>query len=64
MTDTHTVLNLRANYRKKAYEVFGQILNVADTHYAESTSFSNNEVSYTPAAPRTYLAGVRYHFGD
>ncbi|NUG51376.1 TonB-dependent receptor [Acinetobacter lactucae] len=62
--DGHTVLNLRANYRKKAYEVYGQILNVADTHYAESTSFSNNEVSYTPAAPRTYLLGLRYHFGD
>ncbi|MFX5100812.1 TonB-dependent receptor, partial [Acinetobacter baumannii] len=41
--DGHTVLNLRANYRKKAYEIYGQILNVADTHYAESTSFSNNE---------------------
>ncbi|MFV5360242.1 TonB-dependent receptor [Acinetobacter oleivorans] len=62
--DGHTVLNLRANYRKKAYEVYGQILNVADTHYAESTSFSNNEVSYTPAAPHTYLLGLRYHFGD
>ncbi|AZC02597.1 tonB dependent receptor family protein [Acinetobacter sp. 1130196] len=62
--DGHTVLNLRANYRKKAYEIYGQILNVADTHYAESTSFSNNEVSYTPAAPRTYLIGLRYHFGN
>lgn len=62
--DGHMVLNLRANYRKKAYEIYGQILNVADTHYAESTSFSNNEVSYTPAAPRTYLIGLRYHFGN
>ncbi len=59
----HTVLNLRANYRRKAYEVYGQILNAADVHYAESTSFSNNQVGYTPAAPRTYLMGLRYHFG-
>lgn len=61
--DGHTLLNLRANYRKNAYEVFGQILNATDVHYAESTSFSNNQASYTPAAPRTYLLGLRYHFG-
>ena len=59
----HTLLNLRANYRNNGYEVFGQILNATDVHYAESTSFSNNQVSYTPAAPRTYLLGLRYHFG-
>nr|WP_174505292.1 TonB-dependent receptor [Acinetobacter sp. Marseille-Q1620] len=59
----HTILNLRANYRKNAYEIYGQILNAADVHYAESTSFSNNQASYTPAAPRTYLLGLRYHFG-
>ncbi|WP_418655361.1 TonB-dependent receptor domain-containing protein [Acinetobacter higginsii] len=61
--DGHTLLNLRANYRKNAYEIYGQILNATDQHYAESTSFSNNQVSYTPAAPRTYLLGLRYHFG-
>ena len=60
----HTVLNLRANYRKKAYEVYGQILNAADVDYAESTSFSNNQANYTPAAPRTFLLGLRYHFGE
>ena len=62
--DGHTALNLRANYRQNAYEIYGQILNVADAHYAESTSFSNNQASYTPAAPRTYLLGLRYHFGE
>ncbi|RBA33757.1 TonB-dependent receptor, partial [Acinetobacter junii] len=61
--DGHSILNLRANYRKNSYEVYGQILNAADVHYAESTSFSNNQASYTPAAPRTYLLGLRYHFG-
>lgn len=61
--DGHTILNLRANYRKAAYEIYGQILNATDVHYAESTSFSNNQVSYTPAAPRTYLVGLSYHFG-
>ncbi|OEC92349.1 TonB-dependent receptor [Acinetobacter sp. YK3] len=60
--DGHTLLNLRANYRKNAYEVFGQVINATDVHYAESTSFSNNQASYTPAAPRTYLLGLRYHF--
>ncbi|KXO87355.1 TonB-dependent receptor [Acinetobacter venetianus] len=61
--DGHTILNLRANYRKAAYEIYGLILNATDVHYAESTSFSNNQVSYTPAAPRTYLVGLSYHFG-
>lgn len=59
----HTLLNLRANYRHKAYEIYGQVLNATDVHYAESTSFSNNQASYTPAAPRTYLLGLQYHFG-
>ncbi|MCH7306995.1 TonB-dependent receptor [Acinetobacter sp. NIPH 1852] len=61
--DGHTVLNLRATYRRNAYEIYGHIINAADAHYAESTSFSNNQASFTPAAPRTYLLGLRYHFG-
>ncbi|ATZ67352.1 TonB-dependent receptor [Acinetobacter haemolyticus] len=61
--DGHTVLNLRATYRRNAYEIYGHIINAADVHYAESTSFSNNQASFTPAAPRTYLLGLRYHFG-
>lgn len=60
----HTLLNLRANYKRDAYEVYGQVLNVADVHYADSTSFSNNMASYTPGAPRTFLLGLRYHFGE
>ncbi|MCH7335010.1 TonB-dependent receptor [Acinetobacter sp. NIPH 2699] len=61
--DGHTVLNLRATYRHNAYEMYAHVLNAADVHYAESTSFSNNQASFTPAAPRTYLLGLRYHFG-
>ncbi|SUU20411.1 MULTISPECIES: TonB-dependent receptor [Acinetobacter] len=61
--DGHTVLNLRATYRRNAYEIYGHIINAANVHYAESTSFSNNQASFTPAAPRTYLLGLRYHFG-
>jgi iron complex outermembrane receptor protein len=60
----HTLLNLRANYKQDAYEVYGQILNAADVHYADSVSFSNNQANYTPGAPRTYLLGLRYHFGE
>jgi outer membrane receptor protein involved in Fe transport len=60
----HTLLNLRANYKQDAYEVYGQVLNVADVHYSDSTSFSNNMASYTPGAPRTFLLGLRYHFGE
>ncbi|MGY5393070.1 TonB-dependent receptor [Acinetobacter sp. NigerLNRRAM0016] len=59
----HTLLNLRANYRHKAYEIYGQVMNATDVHYAESTSFSNNQASYTPAAPRTFLLGLQYQFG-
>lgn len=58
----HRLLNLRANYRKNAYELYGQILNATNVDYAESTSFSNQQASYTPAAPRTYLVGLRYHW--
>jgi outer membrane receptor protein involved in Fe transport len=57
-------LHLNANYRHNAYEVYGQVLNVANTHYATNTSFSNNVASYTPGAPRTYLLGLRYRFEE
>lgn len=59
-----SVLNLRANYQFKHAELFGQILNATDVHYAENTSFMNNEANYTPAAPRTYLFGLNYNWGD
>ncbi|MEC7120203.1 MAG: TonB-dependent receptor [Pseudomonadota bacterium] len=62
--DGHTLLHLRANYRRAAYELYGQILNATNKHYADSSSFSNNQASYTPAAPRTYLVGLRYYFGE
>lgn len=60
----HSLLNIRANYKHDAYEVYGQVLNVADVHYADSASFSFNTTSYTPGAPRTFLLGLRYHFGE
>ncbi|MEY2863162.1 MAG: hypothetical protein RLY58_869, partial [Pseudomonadota bacterium] len=69
----HTLLNLRANYHVGAYEVYSQVLNATDQRYADiaastyngvSSRAADNQDTYTVGAPRTYVLGLRYHFGE
>lgn len=69
----HTLLHLRANYRVQAYELYSQILNATDQRYADIAASTYNGVgsrnadsqdTYTVGAPRTYVLGLRYHFGE
>ncbi len=68
----HLLGHLRARWQQDAWEVFAQLLNVADVHYAHSASSSyrsgvfNPDVqnSYTPGDPRTFLLGFQYHLGQ
>jgi outer membrane receptor protein involved in Fe transport len=61
----HDVLHLHANAQlTRQVELFGRVLNVADRNYAELATFTFNDRvqpdQYTPGAPRTVYAGLRY----
>jgi iron complex outermembrane receptor protein len=66
----HTLLNLKARWVHKQFELYGQVMNVADAHYAHaaSSSFKSGvfnpdlQNSYTPGDPRMALVGVNYTF--
>lgn len=57
-----SVFNLRLGYNYKAYQFFTNILNLGDSLYATTATRGNNATdksTYTPAAPRTIVAGVQ-----
>ncbi len=57
-----SVFNLRMGYHYKAYQFFTNILNLGDSLYATTATRGNNATdksTYTPAAPRTVVAGVQ-----
>ena len=57
-----SVFNLRVGYNYKAYQFFTNILNLGDSLYATTATRGNNATdksTYTPAAPRTVVAGVQ-----
>jgi outer membrane receptor protein involved in Fe transport len=64
----HTLLNLRARWQQEKLEIYGQFLNAANRHYAQSASSSyktgvyspDTQNSYTPGDPRTALLGFNY----
>ncbi len=62
--DGHDLLNLRAYYPVRAqWELFGSITNLADTRYAETTSYTTTRGrELAPGMPRTFYAGVRYNW--
>ncbi|GLC25323.1 TonB-dependent receptor [Roseisolibacter agri] len=63
----HDVLHLHANAQlTHRIELFGRVLNVTDRNYAELAGFTFNDrvqpYQYTPGAPRTVYAGLRYNW--
>jgi outer membrane receptor protein involved in Fe transport len=57
-----SVFNLRLGYTYKAYQFFTNILNLGNSLYATTATRGNNATdksTYTPAAPRTVVAGVQ-----
>jgi outer membrane receptor protein involved in Fe transport len=58
--DGYDVLNLRAGYRVAGAEIWVQLLNVTDAHYATMASRGRFGDAYNAGAPRTVVAGVRY----
>ncbi|MGM9507921.1 TonB-dependent receptor [Larkinella sp. GY13] len=60
-----SVINLRAGYAFRRFEVFANLMNATDELYATSATRGNNatdRTTYTPAAPRTLVGGIQYNF--
>ncbi|RAJ97656.1 outer membrane receptor for ferric coprogen and ferric-rhodotorulic acid [Larkinella arboricola] len=60
-----SVINLRAGYPFRRFEVFANLLNATNELYATSATRGNNptdRTTYTPAAPRTLVGGIQYNF--
>jgi iron complex outermembrane recepter protein len=61
----YDLMNFRAGYKIKSFEVFSNIFNITDALYASNATRGNNatdRTTYTPAAPRTFIFGVQYTF--
>jgi outer membrane receptor protein involved in Fe transport len=56
----YDLLNLRASYRLAGAELWLQVLNLTDAHYATTASRGRFGDAYNAGAPRTLVAGVRY----
>ncbi|WP_138990029.1 TonB-dependent receptor [Larkinella sp. C7] len=60
-----SVINLRAGYAFRRFEVFANLMNATNELYATSATRGNNatdRTTYTPAAPRTLVGGIQYNF--
>jgi outer membrane receptor protein involved in Fe transport len=59
----YDVLNLRGSYRLAGAEVWLQVLNLTDAHFATLASLGRFGAAYNAGAPRTIIAGVCYGLG-
>ncbi|QZA78521.1 TonB-dependent receptor [Deefgea tanakiae] len=69
----HTLVNLRAQYRLKQFTLWASVNNLLDKHYSEMSASSykgqgprnpDAQDTYNPGAPRTFLVGASWAFGD
>jgi len=58
----YTVVNTRVAYEKDNMGLFVTVDNIFDEKYATEVSKSRGALSYSPAAPRTWMAGGSYKF--
>ena len=58
----YNVLNLRAGYQFKGFDVWINVLNVTDNYYSHITSKSAFGYSYQIADPRNFNIGIAYDF--
>src|SRR3989338_2703907 len=63
--DGHDLLNLRASYNLyKEWGFYAKALNLTDKSYADRASKSGaSEALFAPGQPRTFFAGLTYHWG-
>ena len=60
--DGHELFNFRASYNvTDSLQLYGRVLNIADTLYSTNTS-SSASTGYRPGAPRSFFGGFTYTF--
>jgi iron complex outermembrane recepter protein len=59
----YRVLNLRAGYQFRGFDVWVNVLNATDNYYSHVTSKSSFGYSYQLAEPRNINLGLSYNFG-
>nr|WP_315223243.1 TonB-dependent receptor [uncultured Flavobacterium sp.] len=63
--DGYNLFNARIGYQWKAFEIYGNVMNLTDKLYAYNVSRANTtnaQPTYTAAAPRTFVFGIQYNF--
>jgi outer membrane receptor protein involved in Fe transport len=60
----YDVLNIRAGYQFKCFEIWLNVLNATDAYYSNITSKSAFGYSYQLADPRNFNLGVSYDFAN
>lgn len=63
--DGYNLFNARIGYQWKAFEIYGNVINITDKLYAYNVSRANTtnaQATYTAAAPRTFVLGIQYNF--
>ncbi len=62
--DGHNIINLRASYQYKSFEIWTHALNIFDDLYAARASYNQyrKENSYTIGNPRAFHAGIKFNF--
>lgn len=59
----HHLFNFRASYQIcKGASIFGRVMNIADTRYADSAQVSSGTAVYAPGLPRTFYGGMEIHW--
>jgi outer membrane receptor protein involved in Fe transport len=61
--DGFNLLNLRAGYSIRQFEVWVNALNATNTYYSTYASKSGSTLSYNLGDPREFTVGVAYKFG-
>ena len=62
--DGYNVLNIRAGYAAKAFDVWVNVLNATNNYYSYITTKSSFGYSYQLAEPRNFNVGVSYDFAN
>ena len=59
----YDLINLRAGYQFKNFEIWLNVLNAADNYFSYLSAKSNSGHSYQLAEPRSFNTGISYNFG-
>jgi outer membrane receptor for ferric coprogen and ferric-rhodotorulic acid len=57
----YDVFNARLGYKRSHWQIWVNILNIADDLYATRADTSWGKTTYTPGTPRTFNIGIEFN---